>query len=138
MKANYQIESGENIRVIRPFVYLREKMTREFSDHASLPVINENCPACFEQPKERDRIKRLLAQEEAMVPGIFSNLRKACLPFMDNAVYETMKKINDEIASRSNAYTKIRPGDSGLNMKSSRDNSADGTVDGNATKKMKV
>ena len=102
MKANYQIDSGDNIRVIRPFVYLREKMTREFSDHASLPVINENCPACFEQPKERDRMKRLLAQEEAMVPGLFANLRKAVLPFMDNAVYSTMKKINDEIESRGN------------------------------------
>lgn len=50
MKANYTIEAGD-VRVIRPLVYVREKSTRDFSMDVHLPVINENCPACFEEPK---------------------------------------------------------------------------------------
>ena len=50
MKANYTIEAGD-VRVIRPLVYVREKSTRDFSQEVHLPVINENCPACFEEPK---------------------------------------------------------------------------------------
>lgn len=50
MKANYSIEAGD-VNVIRPLVYAREGMTRDFSVSARLPIINENCPACFEQPK---------------------------------------------------------------------------------------
>lgn len=49
MKAHYQGERG--IRVIRPFVYTRETDTRDFARAHGLPVVNENCPACFEQPK---------------------------------------------------------------------------------------
>ena len=50
MKANYKIEAGD-VSVIRPFIYVREHMTKEFSQSVGLPIINENCPACFEQPK---------------------------------------------------------------------------------------
>ena len=50
MKANYTIEAGD-VRVIRPLVYVRERSTRDFSQEVRLPVINENCPACFEEPK---------------------------------------------------------------------------------------
>lgn len=39
--------------MIRPFVYVREYQTREFSRTAKLPIVDENCPACFEGPKER-------------------------------------------------------------------------------------
>ncbi len=41
-----------------------------------LPVINENCPACFEEPKERARTKTLLASQEHIHPNLFSNLLK--------------------------------------------------------------
>ena len=40
-----------DLRVIRPFVYVREKDLRTFADSCRLPVIAENCPACFEAPK---------------------------------------------------------------------------------------
>lgn len=50
MKANYGIEAGE-VNVIRPFVYVREVEARNFSVNVQLPIINENCPACFEMPK---------------------------------------------------------------------------------------
>jgi selenocysteine lyase/cysteine desulfurase len=41
MKANYTIAAGE-IRVIRPLIYVRERLTREYATIADLPVINEN------------------------------------------------------------------------------------------------
>ena len=62
MKANYTIEAGD-VRVIRPLVYVREKSTRDFSQDVHLPVINENCPACFEEPKVRISKKILLEIE---------------------------------------------------------------------------
>ncbi len=46
------IREGD-LRVIRPFVYVRECYLRQFADKAKLPVITENCPACFEAPKVR-------------------------------------------------------------------------------------
>jgi hypothetical protein len=92
MKANYTIEAGD-VRVIRPLVYVRESTTRDFSQQARLPIINENCPACFEQPKERDRVKKLLAQEEAMVPALFFNLRRALVPLLADEAYEAMAAV---------------------------------------------
>ena len=54
MKAKYKNEAGD-VEVIRPLVYVREALNRQFSYESGLPVINENCPACFEGPKERAR-----------------------------------------------------------------------------------
>lgn len=51
MKANYVIDEGD-LRVIRPLVYCREKLFKSFSEKVKLPIITENCPACFSQPKE--------------------------------------------------------------------------------------
>ena len=45
MKANYTSDRG--VRVIRPLVYVREMMTRAYADAMLLPVIEDNCPACF-------------------------------------------------------------------------------------------
>jgi tRNA(Ile)-lysidine synthase TilS/MesJ len=47
MKANYAVRQ-KDLRVIRPFIYVREKDTRNFAEKSKLPVIPENCPACFE------------------------------------------------------------------------------------------
>ena len=47
---------------IRPLLYTREKLLRDFSYASGLPVIAENCPACFEEPKERHHIKKMLAK----------------------------------------------------------------------------
>jgi tRNA(Ile)-lysidine synthase TilS/MesJ len=100
MKAHYKIDAGD-IRVIRPFAYVRETATRDFSVQSKLPIINENCPACFEQPKERDRIKKLLAQEEAMVPALFYNLRRAFLPLMHEDTYVAMEKVSQMVEAIS-------------------------------------
>lgn len=50
MKANYVIDQGD-LRVIRPLVYCREKLFKEFVLNSNIPVIQENCPACFSAPK---------------------------------------------------------------------------------------
>jgi tRNA(Ile)-lysidine synthase TilS/MesJ len=60
MKANYTIDKGD-LRVIRPLVYCRENLFKDFAEKEKLPVITENCPACFSAPKERHRIKLMLA-----------------------------------------------------------------------------
>lgn len=52
MKANYKVAEGD-LKVIRPLVYVREKVLRDFAETNKLPIIAENCPACFEQPKVR-------------------------------------------------------------------------------------
>jgi len=95
MMANY-VEKGGKTCVIRPFIYVRESETREFSYSANLPVINENCPACFEAPKERERVKQLLAREEAMYPTIFASLKRALMPLMDPEVIDTMNRVTKD------------------------------------------
>ncbi|XP_050434558.1 uncharacterized protein LOC126841860 [Adelges cooleyi] len=81
MKAHYAIKERD-LRVIRPFVYVREKLLREFAESRKLPVIAENCPACFEAPKERHRTKQLLAQQEILFPKLFASLRSALRPLI--------------------------------------------------------
>jgi len=98
MKANYRIEAGD-VSVIRPLIYVREHMTKEFAVAAKLPIINENCPACFEQPKERHRVKKMLAREEALAPEIFPNLKAALLPFMSEGVYPYMELQRGTVAA---------------------------------------
>jgi hypothetical protein len=52
------------------------------SQESRLPVISENCPACFEAPKERQRVKQLLASQELLVPNLYQSLSTAMLPLM--------------------------------------------------------
>ncbi|KAG1696995.1 tRNA-cytidine(32) 2-sulfurtransferase [Nymphon striatum] len=81
MKANYTVKEGD-LRVIRPFVFVREEALRNFAIESRLPVIAENCPACFEAPKERHRMKQLLAAQEVIFPKLYSSLKSAILPIM--------------------------------------------------------
>jgi tRNA 2-thiocytidine biosynthesis protein TtcA len=81
MKANYHVEQGD-LRIIRPLVYVREKMTRHYSNVADFPIVNENCPACFDEPKERARVKQVLAAQEHVHPDLFSSMLKAMLPLI--------------------------------------------------------
>jgi tRNA(Ile)-lysidine synthase TilS/MesJ len=57
--AKGESESASPIRVIRPLIYTREAEMRAYAAKAGLPVITENCPACFEAPKERRRVKKM-------------------------------------------------------------------------------
>ena len=79
MKASYTNAEGD-LRIIRPLVYAREKQLRKFAEGNKLPIIAENCPACFEAPKERARIKQLLAQQELLYPRLYWNLKTALYP----------------------------------------------------------
>ena len=54
--------------MIRPLVYVRETEAEDFAEASSLPIVPENCPACFEAPKERYRVKCLLATQARSPP----------------------------------------------------------------------
>merc|ERR1712098_244712 len=69
-----------DLRIIRPLVYAREKNLRKFAEGSKLPIIAENCPACFEAPKERQRVKQVLAQQELLYPRLYWNLKTALYP----------------------------------------------------------
>jgi len=81
MRAHYRIDAGD-LRVIRPFVYVRERQLRDFAKVADLPVIADNCPACFRKPTERAAMKALLATEEARHKPLFANLLQAVRPLL--------------------------------------------------------
>lgn len=76
MKANYVIDAGD-LRVIRPLMSVRESQTRAFAELADLPVIKDNCPACFSKPQQRQRIKELLHAESQLNPQLFANIQAA-------------------------------------------------------------
>ena len=85
MKAHYLVDS-QDLRVIRPLVYVREHQTRQFADFASLPVIEENCPSCFEQPTQREHMKQLLCKEEKLNPQLFNTLKTTLRPLMNTGM----------------------------------------------------
>ena len=107
MKANYRIEAGD-VSVIRPLLYVREHQTKDFALEAQLPVINENCPACFEEPKERHRVKKMLAREEALAPEIFANIKTALLPLMSEGIYPYMDLVRKAVNANSDDYRRRR------------------------------
>lgn len=84
MKAHYRNEAGD-LRIIRPLVYVRERQTRAFAQAAALPVIADNCPACFRIPTQREHMKELLAHEEALHPTLFRHLLHALRPLLVSA-----------------------------------------------------
>lgn len=81
MRAHYRNDAGD-VRVIRPFIYVRERQTRDYASRGGLPVIGDNCPACFRMPAQRARIKQLLATQEQENSKIFANLLTAMRPLM--------------------------------------------------------
>jgi len=81
MKAHYLNDAGD-LRIIRPFVYARERQTADFARRAGLPAIMDNCPACFRMPTQRMNMKTLLAEQEKNHKNIFSSLLTAMRPLM--------------------------------------------------------
>ena len=100
MKANYEINAGD-LSVIRPMIYCRESLMTDFVKAAKLPVINENCPACFEEPKERARIKKLLSREETLFPNLHDNIRRALIPLFHDDTTAIMRCYTEEAVSKS-------------------------------------
>ena len=76
VETNILYREGD-LRIIRPFVYTRERDLAKFAAEKKLPVIPENCPACFEAPKERHRLKQLLAAQENLHKKVFLSIRCA-------------------------------------------------------------
>jgi tRNA(Ile)-lysidine synthase TilS/MesJ len=81
MKAHYRVDAGD-LRVIRPLVYARERQTAAFAQHAGLPVVQDNCPACFRIPTQRLHVKQLLAMEERGHKRLFASLLNTMRPLM--------------------------------------------------------
>lgn len=109
MKANYTIDAGD-LSVIRPLVYCRESLMTDFAKHCNLPVINENCPACFEEPKERARIKKMLSREETLYPNVYDNMRKALIPLMHDDAVPILRSFAEEAAAKSRKAPKKSAG----------------------------
>jgi tRNA 2-thiocytidine biosynthesis protein TtcA len=87
MKAHYTIDAGD-LQVIRPLVYVRERQLVRFAQAAELPVIADNCPACFSKPTQREHMKQLLAQQEQNSSQLFSNMLHAMRPLMGEVIKE--------------------------------------------------
>ena len=51
--------------------------------------------------QERHRVKKLLGQEESMVPALFANLRKAFIPLMHDDTYEAMSAVVRSVESNT-------------------------------------
>jgi hypothetical protein len=66
-----------------------------------LPVINENCPACFEEPKERARIKKLLSREETLFPNFYDNIRRSLIPLFHEDATAILRCYTEEALSKS-------------------------------------
>lgn len=81
MKAHYLNDAGD-VRIIRPFVRVRERMLADFATQNQLPVIRDNCPACFAKPTQREHFKQLLADEERLNPQLFRSLASTLTPLM--------------------------------------------------------
>lgn len=66
-----------------------------------MPVINENCPACFEEPKERARVKKLLSREETLYTNLYDHIRRALIPVMHDDSTAIMRSYLEETIARS-------------------------------------
>jgi len=144
MKANYKINAGD-LSVIRPLAYCRESLMTEFAKSANFPIINENCPACFEEPKERARMKKLLSKEETLYPSFYDNIKRAMLPLMHDDATAIMRSYTEEAIAKSRKGIKRKPSDyakknMGINGGSGKVNSSitNGSVDDSSNKLMKL
>jgi tRNA(Ile)-lysidine synthase TilS/MesJ len=81
MKAHY-LNNEKDVRIIRPFVRVRENQTRDFAQQAQLPVIPDNCPACYAKPEARAHFKQLLLAEERRNKHLYANLWTAMQPLI--------------------------------------------------------
>ncbi|BAN34263.1 cell cycle control ATPase [Sulfuricella denitrificans skB26] len=83
MKPSYLNDAGD-VRVIRPFAYVRERQTAAYVQSAALPIIPDNCPACFGDGAERSHMKQILAQLEKDNTKLFPSLLRAMRPLMED------------------------------------------------------
>lgn len=89
MKAHYINDKGD-LRIIRPMVYVRERQTASFAEAARLPVVPDNCPACFRTPTERQHMKELLHGEERRNKLLFKSLLGTVRPMMEEGYADVL------------------------------------------------
>ncbi|XP_022913298.2 uncharacterized protein [Onthophagus taurus] len=75
LKAHYFIREHD-LRVIRPFIYVREKSLKQFVANNQLPAISSSS-SNLELTKQRQRVRQVLAQHEILFPKLFTCLRAA-------------------------------------------------------------
>ena len=85
MKAHYRNDDGD-LRIIRPLVYVRERLTRDFAHNNHLPVVPDSCPACFSMPTQRQHMKELLQKEESENRLLFKSLLATLRPLMSEGL----------------------------------------------------
>ncbi|PHJ25226.1 pp-loop domain-containing protein [Cystoisospora suis] len=105
MKAHYVIRKGD-LRVCRPLIRTREKETSAFAVANRLPLIADNCPACFAAPKERHRMKLLLSEQETEFPQVFQNLLKCVKPLISISAAEGAEEDEEEDEEEKNKRKK--------------------------------
>ena len=108
MKAHYRNDAGD-VRIIRPLVYVRERQLRAFSEAAALPVIQDNCPACFRMPSQRAHMKALLGKEEAHNDRLFQALLSTLRPLMDEQGAKAVHELSQR-ATRATGHAGARRG----------------------------
>ena len=69
----------ENLRKIRPLIYVREKSLQKLAEMGNYPLDTSNkCPSCANiQKSNRSQIKKMVTQQETLIPDLFKNLRTA-------------------------------------------------------------
>lgn len=112
-KACYVNDTGD-LRVIRPFCYVRERDIKRFAYDNKLPIIAENCPACFTAPTERARIKTLLANQEHLYPTLFYSILCCIKPLMDR----DWSNANGDHRKYKSKFSRGKSGESGKSLKS--------------------
>lgn len=76
MSPNLLADDGRN-RIIRPLVYVREEMTRQYAHNAGVPIVGCSCGFQGMVASRRRWVKGLLSQIEREVPEVKSNLLAA-------------------------------------------------------------
>jgi len=100
MKAHY-LNNDQDIRIIRPLVRVRENQTRDFAKVAGLPIIPDNCPACYAKPQERQRMKALLLSEEQHNPHLYANLWRAMQPLIEDDNHDGQAHLDLGVESKN-------------------------------------
>ncbi|MDH7478565.1 MAG: ATP-binding protein [Syntrophomonadaceae bacterium] len=67
--------SRQQLKVIRPFVYVREHLINKLADELNLPVLPNPCPAA--RRTQRQQVKEILVDLEARIPGLNQRLLSA-------------------------------------------------------------
>lgn len=77
MKAHYYIRR-EDLRVVRPFIYVREKALRQFAESKKLPISRD----LKTLSEKQNRRKELMLQQERAYPRLHWSVRTALRPLI--------------------------------------------------------